>query len=177
MDTRYLSGTVVPMPDEARIPPFHLPWCFGCGPENEHGLGLEARLEGDRVVADFQFPQRFQGGPGVVHGGGIAAFFDDLMGFVPVAHHLPAVTARLEIHYRRPVPLGASIRGEAWLARADERKLWAESIGTDDGGDLKIEARALFVTVGVDHFVHALDEMPADQRVRLAHYDSGEYYP
>ena len=85
----FLNGTVIPMPSDAAIPPFHLPWCFGCGPENEHGLGLRASIEGDRVVADMQFAPWFQGGPGVVHGGGTAAFFDDLMGFVPVAHHVP----------------------------------------------------------------------------------------
>lgn len=177
METRHLSGVVVPMPDDAKLPPFHLPWCFGCGIENEHGLGLEARLEGDRVVADIEFPPRFQGGPGVVHGGGIAAFFDDLMGFVPVAHHVPAVTARLEVHYRRPVPLGASIRGEAWLAQMEGRKLWAEAVGLGGNGELRIEARALYLGVGVEHFVRALDEMPAEQRARLARYESDEYYP
>ncbi|NQV05246.1 hypothetical protein HQ535_01740, partial [bacterium] len=79
-ETGYVSGMVVPMPEGAAIPPFHLPWCFGCGPENENGLGLKARIEGDRVIADIEFAPWFQGGPRVVHGGAIAAFFDDLMG-------------------------------------------------------------------------------------------------
>lgn len=177
MEMKFLSGTVLPMPEHAKLPPFHLPGCFGCGVENEHGLGLKARIEGSRVVADIEFPPRFQGGPGVVHGGGIAAFFDDLMGFVPVAHHAPAVTARLEVHYRRPVPLGASIRGEAWMAQVEGRKMWAEAIGVGSGGELRIEARALFLAVGVEHYVHALDEMPAEQRAHLARYESDEFYP
>ncbi|MBU1226146.1 MAG: PaaI family thioesterase [Actinobacteria bacterium] len=167
----------IPMPAAARIPPFHLPWCFGCGPENEQGLRLEARIEGDLVVADIQFAPWFQGGPGVVHGGAIAAFFDDLMGFVPVAHLVPAVTAHLSIDYRRPIPLGKTVRGEAWLTERDGRKLWAQAVGIDGSGEVLIECKALYLAVNVEHFVKALDDMPAAQRERLARFHPDEYYP
>jgi acyl-coenzyme A thioesterase PaaI-like protein len=175
--TRFLAGERVPMPDDAALPPFHLPWCFGCGPENEHGLKIEPRIENDMVVADLLFAPWFQGGPGVVHGGGIAAYFDDLMGFVPVAHHTPAVTARLEIHYRRPIPLGTSIRGEAWLSEQDGRKLWAEGAGRDADGAVYVEARALYLAVGVEHFLETLQDMPEEQRRKLSRFRSDEYYP
>jgi acyl-coenzyme A thioesterase PaaI-like protein len=168
---------VVPMPEDAALPPFHLPWCFGCGPENEMGLKLQPRIEGDSVVADIEFAPWFQGGPGVVHGGGTAAFFDDLMGFVPVAHHVPAVTARLEVDYRRAIPLGLTIRGKAWLTAKDGRKLWAAGVGTDAEGTVYVEAKALYLAIGVEHFMKTLSEMPLDQRERLARYRSDEYYP
>ena len=87
------------------------------------------------MVADIQFAPWFQGGPGVVHGGAVAAFFDDLMGFVPVAHLVPAVTAHLEIDYRQPDPAGHHVRGEAWLTERDGRKLWAEAVGKNAAGD------------------------------------------
>lgn len=177
MTTTFLSLDVVPMPESATLPLFHVPWCFGCGPENEHGLGMEARIEGDKVTADIEFAPRFQGGPGVVHGGGIATFFDDLMGFVPVAHQRRAVTAQMEIGYRLPVPLGASIRGEAWLAKVDGRKMWAESIGRDGNGTVHVEAKALFVEIGPDHFARTLDEMPDTQRSRLLRFQSDEDHP
>ena len=167
----------IPMPPEARIPPFHLPWCFGCGPENEQGLRLEARIEGDLVVADIEFAPWFQGGPGVVHGGAAAAFFDDLMGFVPVAHLVPAVTAHFEIDYRRPIPLGTTVRGEAWLTERDGRKLWAQGVGKTSDGQTLIECRALYLAVNVEHFTKTLDEMPAEQRERLARFHPDEYYP
>lgn len=168
---------VVPMPEGAALPPFHLPWCFGCGPENEYGLKLEPRIENDRVVADIRFAPWFQGGPGVVHGGGTAAFFDDLMGFVPVAHNVPAVTAHLELEYRRPIRLGMTIRGEAWLTSQEGRKLWAAGIGVDDAGEVHVEARALYLAIGVEHFMETLAEMPRDQRERVSRYRSDEYYP
>lgn len=165
------------MPEDAALPPFHVPWCFGCGPENRLGLKLVPRIEGDRVVADIEFAEWFQGGPGVVHGGGIAAFFDDLMGFVPVAHHVPAVTARLEIDYRRPIRLGTTIRGEAWLASQEGRKLWARSVGRDDAGTVHVEATALYLSVGVEHYIETVEGMPEEQRRRLSRYRSDEYYP
>jgi acyl-coenzyme A thioesterase PaaI-like protein len=174
---RFITGTVVPMPDDAVLPPFHLPWCFGCGPENEHGLQLRPRLEGDRVVADLRFAPWFQGGPGVVHGGGVAAFFDDLMGFVPVAHHFPAVTARLEMNYRHPIPLGTSLRGEAWLTERRGRKLWAEGIGVDAERRVAVEARALYLEVGADHFARVFEDMSEEQRARLGRFRSDEWYP
>lgn len=167
----------IPLPPEAHLPPFHLPWCFGCGSENAHGLNLKARIEGDLVVSDMQFAPWFQGGPGVVHGGAVAAFFDDLMGFVPVAHLVPAVTARLEIDYRRPIPLGTSVRGEAWLTERDGRKLWARAVGLDTAGEIFVETRALYLAVNIEHFVQALDDMPAEQRERLARFVPDEYYP
>lgn len=174
---RYVAGEALPIPKGAALPPYHLPWCFGCGPENEQGLGLQARIEGDRVVADTQFAPWFAGGPGVVHGGAIAAFFDDLMGFVPVAFDAPAVTARFEINFRRPLPLGASVRGEAWLSAREGRKMWAESSGIGSDGDTYVEAQALFLAVDPDHFARTLAEMPEEQRKRLEGFTPGGYYP
>ena len=133
MSFRYITGEVVPIADRAAaasMPQYHLLTCFGCGPENPSRLGVVPRLEGDKIVAELSFPPRFEGGPGVVHGGATAAFFDDLIGFVAMAHMLPAVTARLEINYLQPMPIGVTIRGEASLASRRGRKLFTEAIGT-----------------------------------------------
>jgi hypothetical protein len=40
-----------------------------------------------------------------------------------------------------------------------------------------IETEALFLSVNIEHFVKALDEMPSEQRERLAHFAPDEYYP
>ncbi len=174
---RYLSGDVVPLPSGAELPAFHTPWCYGCGPQNEHALGVRFATEGDKVVSELDFAPWFQGGPGVVHGGATAAFFDDLMGTVLMAHRRPSVTAKLEVNYLRPIPLGISIRGEAWLASAEGRKLWVEAVGEDGRGNRYVECRGLFVPIGVDHFSKAAEGVPAEARERLARFTQGEYYP
>jgi acyl-coenzyme A thioesterase PaaI-like protein len=172
-----LTRRVVPVPPDAALPRFHVPWCFGCGTENEHGLRLQPRLEGDKVVADLRLAPWFAGGPGVAHGGAVAAFFDDLMGFVPMAHLAPAVTARFEIDFVRPVLLGAPLRAEAWLSERDGRKMFAEGVGCDPAGEVYVEARALYLAVGLDHFAEAVADMPAEQIERLGRFLSDEFYP
>ena len=174
MTFRYITGEVAPIADReaaAAMPKHHLPTCFGCGPANPYRLGVEPRLEGDKVVAELSFPSRFEGGPGVVHGGATAAFFDDLIGFVAMAHMLPAVTARLEINYLRPVPIGVTIRGEAWLARRQGRKLFTEAIGLGPAGQTYVEVQGLFLGVTIEHFAKPLE---AD---RAPVFEEGEYYP
>jgi len=179
-DFTHLTGKVIPVPDPEALrdlPSHHLPWCYGCGLENEHGLGVRPRYEGDTVVGELEFAKRFQGGPGVVHGGATAGFFDDLMGFVMIAHQRPAVTAKLEINYLRPIPLGLTLRAEAWLAAREDRKLWAEAVGFDDRGTRYVEARALFIPIGVGHFAETVQHMDPAHLARIARFDDEEYYP
>jgi uncharacterized protein (TIGR00369 family) len=133
--------------------------------------------EGDKVIGELGFAERFQGGPGVVHGGAAAAFFDDLMGFVMIAHQQPAVTARLEMNYLRPIPLGLTLRAEAWLAVQEGRKLWTEAVGFDEQKIKYVEARALFIPIGVDHFAETMQHMDPEHRVRISRFDRDEYYP
>lgn len=165
---RYLTGNVLPVPTAANrdtYNPHHFHNCFGCGPDNGEGLRLSVRFETDFVLADLIFPQRFEGGPGLVHGGAIAAFFDDLMGFVPLAHHTPGVTAKLDVNYLKPIPLGVALSGKAWMSNIDGRKMSAEATGEASDGTRYIEASALFIAVGAEHFQQALG------------YESDEYYP
>jgi len=171
---KYLTGNVVPIADRAwadSVPLEHLPTCFGCGSENEHRLGIEARVEGDKVVAELVFHPRFEGGPGLVHGGATAAFFDDLIGSVAQAHQLPAVTGNLHVDYLKPIPLGVTVRGEAWLTGIQGRKLYAEAAGYLPDGTCCVEVRSLFIQVGIEHFQQvAGPEAPTP-------YQRDEYYP
>ena len=175
---RHLTGTVVPVEDKTalrQMPAHHLPTCFGCGPDNDSRLGIHPHYEGDTVVAEIEFHPRFEGGPGLAHGGAIAAFFDDLIGFVSMAHHRPAVTAKLEVNYLRPIPLGVTIRGEAWLAGIDGRKLYPEAAGFAPDGTVLVEASGLFIEVGAEHFTSAIESTRTPYPDAM--YQKDEYYP
>lgn len=172
MAFKYLTGTVVPIQDRELAESMvleHLPTCFGCGSDNPHRLGIKPHVEGDRVVAELVFEPRFEGGPGLVHGGATAAFFDDLIGFVAMVHQKPAVTGNLHVDYLAPIPLGVTVRGEAWLTGVQDRKLYTEAVGYLPDGSRCVEVRSLFIQVGVEHFQRiAPPETP---------YQSDEYYP
>lgn len=175
MSFEFISGVVLPVQGDRDIPNHHLDTCFGCGPDNPHRLGIEPRYESDRVVADVAFEAKYEGGPGLVHGGVIAAWFDDLLGFVALMHQKPAVTAKLEINYRRPIPLGIDIRSEAWLSSIDGRKLQCEGAAFAENGEILVEAGGLFLRVGPEHFRGDRTDQASPYPDSM--YESDEYYP
>src|SRR5262249_37945636 len=72
-----------PSATEAPVTP-HGPRCFGCGPENAHGLQIAHARDGDEVVSRVTPGAVFEGGPEVIHGGLVAAILDDALGVVPL---------------------------------------------------------------------------------------------
>jgi acyl-coenzyme A thioesterase PaaI-like protein len=62
------------------------------------------RAEGG-VVAEATVGLAYEGPPSYLHGGMSALFMDQLLGAAAIAAGLWGMTARLELDYRRPVPL------------------------------------------------------------------------
>ena len=135
----------------AELPP-HMSRCFGCGPDNPHGIGLRVVVgeEPDTVLSHHVFDQRHQGAPGVSHGGAVAAAIDDLFGFVLVRVLTPAVTQDLSIRYRLPVRLDVPTRLQARLVERVGRELHMEATASQD--DVVVaSATAVFAEVDLDH--------------------------
>lgn len=137
----------------------HHAHCLGCGPENPATLGLHFSIEGERVRGVATLDERQQGAPGFVHGGAVATALDDTLGTLLIALRRPAVTARLEVDYRRPALLGHEFELEAWTERVDGRKLHLAAV-MRDGSTVVAEARALFLEVDPQHFQSAGADMP-----------------
>ena len=138
----------------------HYRRCFGCGRDHPTGLHLEMRaIEGEpRVRGSFTVTEHLQGAPGLAHGGVIAAAVDEGMGYLLWLVQRPAVTAHLEVDYRRPVPVGSRLDLEGRIDRLDGRKIHASMEGRIDG-EVAVEARALFLMVDVSHFVPHAERM------------------
>jgi acyl-coenzyme A thioesterase PaaI-like protein len=174
---RYLSGERLAFePKVASLVGTHTPGCWGCGPEALQGLGLEPRLDGSQIRADLEFAPRFEGGPGTVHGGAIAAFMDDLLGYVPVAYGSPGVTAKLDTNFIAPVPVGVTVGGTAWMSHIDGSKMWAEG-AIEVEGHVLVESAALFIAIGPDHYQRVFDGFTKEQLERFRSYRSADYYP
>lgn len=148
----------------------HHPGCLGCGDENPASLGLRFRLRGDRVRAELTLDERHEGAPGFAHGGAVATALDDTIGTLLVHLRRPAVTARLEVDYRRPALIGHRFELEAWVERIEGRKL--HLLGEmREADEIVAQARALFLEVAIDHFLKGGRELP--ERIRR-HWGSGE---
>jgi acyl-coenzyme A thioesterase PaaI-like protein len=86
----------------------------------------------------------YEGPPGCLHGGFVAAAFDDMMGFAQMASGFAGFTGTLTVKMRRPTPLYRRIDFESGLDRVDGRKIfcWGKSW---DGDTLLCEATILFI--------------------------------
>ncbi|MCX6469307.1 MAG: PaaI family thioesterase [Corynebacteriales bacterium] len=117
------------------IPP-HNPMCYGCGPRSPHGLHLSMTAgEGVTATGELLVEPRFEGGPGVIHGGILASVFDESMGLGLMLMGLTAVTVVLDIDYARPVPIGTRLRLDARVLGTRRRQVYAEATATVPGAD------------------------------------------
>lgn len=140
-----------PHPQGAGLPPHHDD-CLGCGPDNPHGHHLQVRRDGEGVVAVHTFDDRHVGAPGIVHGGAVATVIDDLYGFLFYLVGGPAVTRQLTVDYLGPVLIGTPYEIEAHVLERDGRKLFVNARVTDPDGRAVVTSKAVFITVGVEHF-------------------------
>ncbi len=121
------------------------------GVNNPLAPPLRLRVEADRVVGTARFGSAYEGPPGCVHGGFVAAAFDELLGLTQQLGGHPGMTGRLIVHYRSPTPLHAELTLEGVLDRVDGRKTICK--GTIHAGDrLCAESEALFVAVDASKF-------------------------
>lgn len=98
------------------------------------------------VVGRVNYDAAFEGPPGSVHGGYIAAAFDEVLGFVQGMSGTPGMTGTLTIRYRRPTPLHQPLRLIGEIVRVEDRKIFTEGrlVGADD--TLFAEGESLFIT-------------------------------
>lgn len=52
--------------------------CFGCGPDHPIGFQLQFERDGDVVRTRFTPGERYQGPPGIMHGGLVMTLGDEL---------------------------------------------------------------------------------------------------
>lgn len=138
------------MPD-ATLPSERLPYhgpCFVCGPDNPAGMGVDWFAADGRIHSHFRFGEAQQGPMNHVHGGAAAAVLDEAMGAAVWYAGHQALAASLHVDFRAPVPLGAEVRIEAWVAEVNGRKATAAARMTLAGSDVPlVEASGLFVSV------------------------------
>ena len=98
------------------------------------------------------FRPEHQGGPGLVHGGIVGAALDEACGLLATWHRFPAVTARLEVRFRKPVPINRELVLSADVLASRGRRL--EIAGElHDGEELLAAAKGTFLHVPLEHFL------------------------
>ena len=135
-------------PARLALHPEPLAECVICGPESRTGLRVRFRRRGDAIVASFTPGALHQGYRGLMSGGLLAAIFDCLHYRLALVRGVVlAVTARIEVDYRAPVPLGRPVRFEARLVARRGRVFDTRAVARLHGGTLAAESRAIHVEI------------------------------
>lgn len=121
--------------------------CFGCGDLNPKGLKLAFRLEDGVAVAEFDPAPYHQGFPGHMHGGLVATILDEAMGWAVYGKGIWAMTARMQVRFRQPVPLDRRLRVSARVTNQRQRLVQACAELRDEGGTLLAEGEGAFLRV------------------------------
>ncbi len=130
----------------------HFDWSPLIGRANPLAPPIVMRSERDRVHARVRFGTAYEGPPGCVHGGFVAAAFDEVLGYAQALAGNPGFTGTLTVRYRSPTPLHADLRFEAWLDRVKGRKIFV--LGTLHAGPrLCAEAEGLFVSIDRERYL------------------------
>ena len=127
--------------------------CFVCGLANPFGLHLRFyETAPGEVTTEYTVPLEFQGYPGVVHGGVVAAMLDEAAGRTHMTGDPPRFmfTAKLDIRYKKNVPVGKPIRLVGKAISDRHRVATARSAIYDMDGNLLAEAEALLMDVPPD---------------------------
>ena len=111
---------------------------FNCG--NLSGLDLQFEFNDDgSVKAAFQCDKRFEGYPGILHGGVILSVLDGAMGNCMFAHGRATVTVEMTTRFRHPVLTGQKAVAYAKITRVSHPLYVLEAEIVQDG---KIKATA-----------------------------------
>ncbi len=125
--------------------------CFICGIENPLGLHIKFfDTSPGKVSAECTVPKEFQGYPGVVHGGIVAALLDEAAGrsqMGDVDNPRFMFTARLEVRYRKNVPVEKPLRLAGIAGIRKERTATAKSAIYSPEGTLLAEGEVLLMNV------------------------------
>ena len=81
--------------------------CFVCGEKNPGGLRLRFEIDREKQTLKTTFTANpiFQGYDGIVHGGIVSTLLDEAMAKLAYELGYQAITASLEVRFKRPAPI------------------------------------------------------------------------
>lgn len=108
-------------------------------------LALPVRLTADppKALGHGIFNVAYEGAPGCVHGGALAATFDIVFSAANTIAGSSGPTVRLGLRYRRPTLINEETLFEGWVTRATDRRVFSEG-HIIQGGIVTVEAEGEF---------------------------------
>ena len=118
---------------------------------------MSLHMHSDEVTGTVTFGSAYEGPPGNVHGGYVAAVFDELLGSTQGLSGAQGMTAYLHTDYRSPTPLHTELTMRAWVHDRVDRKIRVR--GTIHAGErLTAECEGLFISMQPGVFKQLLND-------------------
>jgi uncharacterized protein (TIGR00369 family) len=121
--------------------------CFVCGEANPLGMKLNFEYDDNSAWTWFDSPAGYEGYHSVIHGGIIATLLDEVMAKIILSKNLVAVTADLNIRYRKPLPIGQRVKVTGTITLQKTRTLHTEASLIDKEGNVYAESKAVYIVV------------------------------
>lgn len=113
---------------------------------SQEDVSIEESVTGIAVIGNVFFTELYEGPPGHVHGGFLAAAFDEILGISQGLAPNPGMTGRLTVTYRNPSPLFQQLTLRGYVRKLEGRKIF--TYATLHKGDvLCAEAEGLFISI------------------------------
>lgn len=124
--------------------------CFGCSPTHPVGLKLELERVGEEVVTRYSPPERFQGPPGLMHGGLVLTLADEIAAWTVVGlERRFGFTGAVDARLKKPVRIGRPVIGRGRIATNRGRVLIiAVTLHQDD--QLVFDGKFTFAVLDVE---------------------------
>lgn len=144
-----------------------IPWretCFGCYEGPSEGIGMRAYIAEDGyVVGICKTKEAHQGFPGVVHGGILATYMDEVLWHTTKAQdeNTSAMTVEMNMKYYQPVIVGQEVRIAAKPARFEGKHIYTEGYLLLPDDSIAAKATAHYIVIRKEHFLNG----PEKERV------------
>jgi acyl-coenzyme A thioesterase PaaI-like protein len=112
--------------------------CHGCGADNEKGLKIKSKWDGDEAVSEWRPASHHCGGSKEIVNGGIIATLIDCHSLnlaiakaykdegraIGSSPRIAYVTGNLNVSYLRPAPIDETLNLRAKILKTEGRKVW-----------------------------------------------------
>jgi uncharacterized protein (TIGR00369 family) len=125
-----------------------IPKCFVCGQENQVGLKARFFWDGEKAFCDIAADEMYAGYKKILHGGIVATLLDEVMIKSLLAEEIVAVTAEINVRFKKPIHSGDSLHLEGWKTDEERAVYFTRGQVTNQDGETVAEATARYVKPG-----------------------------
>lgn len=118
--------------------------CFGCGPDHPIGFRLRFEKDGEWMVTRLVPGERYQGPPGIMHGGLVTTLADEIGAWAIIGQLGKfGFTTRLDVTLHRAVRIGTEVVGRSRIVN-DLRRLADVEVVLNQGDDVCVRGQLRF---------------------------------